>query len=70
MTLASTRNQLNQVAGELRAHEESASKHFNDYIGWRIATRQIQKRLTQIGTLSDNTVAIDNEVETVETMLG
>lgn len=50
--------------------EESASKHFNDYIGWRIATRQIQKRLTQIGTLSDNTVAIDNEVETVETMLG
>ena len=68
MTLASTRKQLNQVAGELRAHEES--KHFNDYIGWRIATRQIQKRLTQIGTLSDNTVAIDNEVETVETMLG
>ena len=70
MTLASTRKQLNQVAGELRGHEESALKHFNDYIGWRIATRQLQKRLTQIGTLSDNTVAIDNEVETVETMLG
>lgn len=58
------------MTGELRANEELAAKHFNDYIGWRIATRQLQKRLAQIGTLSDNAVAIANEVETVESMLG
>lgn len=55
---------------ELAANEDLAAKHFNDYIGWRIATRQLQKRLAQIGTLSNNEPGIANEVETVETMLG
>lgn len=70
MSLSSARKQLDQVAGELRAHEELAANHFNDYIGWRIATRQLQKRLVQIGTQTDDEDLIASEVETVETMLG
>ena len=54
---------------ELKAREESATAIFNDYIVWRIAQRQFQKRLVQIGTIAKNEQAIDGEVSVVEAMM-
>ena len=54
---------------ELKTREVSATKSFNDYITWRIAERQFQKRLAQIGTITRNKQAVDGEVDAVETMM-
>ena len=59
----------NSLIAELKTQEESVTKVFNDYIAWRIAQRQFQKRLVQIGTITKNTQAIDGEVNVVEAMM-
>lgn len=57
------------LATELQTQEESAAKSFSDYTAWRIAQRQFQKRLVQIGVLTKNKQAVDGEVDVVETMM-
>lgn len=66
MSLQTKRNNL---MTELKTREVSATKSFNDYIMWRIAERQFQKRLAQIGTITRNKQAVDGEVDAVETMM-
>lgn len=65
----SLQKKRNSLIAELKMREESATKIFNDYIAWRIAQRQFQKRLVQIGTITKNKQAIDGEVSVVEAMM-
>jgi hypothetical protein len=67
--IMSLQTKRNNLMTELKTREVSATKSFNDYITWRIAERQFQKRLAQIGTITRNKQAVDGEVDAVETMM-